>query len=217
VLREALDVLQHPERAPGWAFTDPVILDGWGRGSAVVPGIIAGLTPDLAEVTDFLDVGTGVGLLAVAAASTWPGASVVGIDTWGPSLERAAANVAGAGLDERITLRSQDVGAVDDVDRFDCIWVPTFFLTEPAVADALPALVAAARPGGWIVLGRFEPGPDPVAAAAAAFKTLRNGGCDLTADAAEQLLASAGCEAIESKRPGGPVPLGFTIGCRPAG
>src|SRR5262249_3212437 len=130
VLREALDVIQQPARAPGWAFTDPVILDGWGRGSAVVPGIIAGLTPELADVTDFLDVGTGGGLLAVAAAATWPQASVVGIDTWGPSLERAAANVAGAGLDERVSLRSQDVGAVDDVDRFDCIWVPTFFLTE---------------------------------------------------------------------------------------
>ena len=44
----------------------------------------------------------------------WPAAQVVGIDVWEPSLERK--NVGGAGLDGRITLRNQDLVALDDVD-----------------------------------------------------------------------------------------------------
>src|SRR5258708_5481882 len=39
-LHQAVDVLDHPNRAPGWSFTDPAILDGWGRGSAMVPVLI---------------------------------------------------------------------------------------------------------------------------------------------------------------------------------
>src|SRR5881394_3895734 len=50
-LRQATDVLEHPDRAPGWTYTDPVILDGWGRGSAMVPALIASSHPDLAAVT----------------------------------------------------------------------------------------------------------------------------------------------------------------------
>ena len=42
--------------------------------------------PELAGVRLFLDVGSGIGLLAVAAAGVWPQATVVGIDVWGPSL-----------------------------------------------------------------------------------------------------------------------------------
>src|SRR5206468_2176457 len=116
-------------------------------------------------VESFLDVGTGVGLLAVAAAGTWPDATVVGIDTWDASLEGAHANVESANLGDRITLRKQDVAEVDDVDAFDCVWVPTFFLTEAILEDALPKLVNATRPGGWIVLGRMIAPPDPVAKA----------------------------------------------------
>src|SRR5262245_39358677 len=63
-VHQALDMLAEPSRAPGWTFTDPFILDGWGRGSTMVPAMIAAAHPDLAEVTSFLDVGTGVGLLA---------------------------------------------------------------------------------------------------------------------------------------------------------
>src|SRR5262245_30186713 len=106
-VRHANELVDNPVKGPGWTFTDPAILDGWGRGSAMVPPMIAGAHADLAEVGDFLDVGTGVGLLAVAATSVWPTASVVGIDTWKPSLERATTNVEAAGLGERIELREQ--------------------------------------------------------------------------------------------------------------
>ena len=106
-VHQALDMLEEPGRAPGWTFTDPVILDGWGRGSTMVPAVIAHAHPDLADVTSFLDVGTGVGLLAVAATTIWPSAQIVGIDPWTPSLDRATDNVDQAGLGDRITCASR--------------------------------------------------------------------------------------------------------------
>src|SRR5262245_38994039 len=95
---QAADLLNHPERAPGWLVNDPDVLDGYGRASAMVP-VRLGAAPELANVTSFLDVGTGVGLLAVSATNVWPEATVVGIDVWETSLERARKNVAAAGRD----------------------------------------------------------------------------------------------------------------------
>src|SRR5206468_3263597 len=63
--RHAVEILEHPARPAGWTYSDPEILDGWGRGSMMVPPMIAGAAPELANVESFLDVGTGVGLLAV--------------------------------------------------------------------------------------------------------------------------------------------------------
>ncbi|MEP6661153.1 MAG: class I SAM-dependent methyltransferase [Acidimicrobiales bacterium] len=214
-LHQATDLVDHPDRAPGWSVTDPAILDGWGRGSAMVPALIASSHPHLADVTSFLDVGTGVGLLAVAAASVWPKATVVGIDPWETSLERARANVAAAGLDGRITLRRQELARLDDIDAFDCVWIPSFFLTEADLDVGLEPAVRALRRGGWIALGRMRPKPDPLAHATNALRTTRAGGCDLDADQAAKLLEGAGCDAVHIAKPPGPAPLEFVLGQRP--
>jgi protein-L-isoaspartate O-methyltransferase len=215
-IHQAADLLDDPAREPGWRFTDPVILDGWGRGSALVPAQIAGALPEGSRVDTFLDVGTGVGLLAVAAASVWPGAKVVGIDRWEPSLVRARANVTHAGLDDRITLREQDLIDLDDVDQFDCEWVPTFFLTEAALTEALPRLRRALRADGWVVLGRFDSPPDPVADATAALRTIRGGGSALDSKHAVELLEQAGFTSIYSAPRAGPSPLELVLGQKPA-
>jgi ubiquinone/menaquinone biosynthesis C-methylase UbiE len=215
-LKQALDLLEDPDRAPGWAYSDAGVLDGWGRGSAAVPGMIAKVAPEIGQVTSLLDVGTGVGLLAVAATQIWPEATVVGIDTWQPSLDRASKNVADAGLADRIELRHQDVCAMTDHEQFDCIWVPTFFLTEPATAAAVPALVRALRPGGWIVLGRFLSLPDPVAAAMLDLRTYRFGGSLLSEDRSVELLAQAGCDVPRVASAPPPMRMAFTIAQKPA-
>lgn len=213
-LTQALDLLDEPGRAAGWTFTNPVILDGWGRGSSMVPGVIA-TVPELGDVERFLDVGTGVGLLAVTAAGVWPMATIVGIDVWDPSLERARANVAQAGLEDRITLRNQDVVNIDDVEEYDCVWLPTFFLTDAQVAEAVPLLVRATRSGGRLVLGIFAPPPDPLAAAVSTLRTIRGGGIELDAKRAAEILEQAGCTGTDTvTRPG--IPMEFIIGQKPA-
>jgi SAM-dependent methyltransferase len=214
-IRQAADLLDNPARAAGWTFTDPIILDGWGRGSMMVPPLIVAGSPELANVTNFLDVGTGVGLLAVAAANVWPDATIVGVDRWEPSLERARANVAQAGLGDRVELRNQDVAAVDDVDRYDCVWVPTFFLTEDIIIRALPRLLQATRPGGWIVCGRFDVPPDPLAEATASLRTIRAGGCDLDQKRTIELLEDANWTSVHVAPRTGPMPLEFVLGQKP--
>ena len=214
-LHQAVELVDNPDRAPGWTYDDPAILDGFGRGSAMIPALIASAHPDLAQVTSFLDVGTGVGLLAVAAANVWPKATVVGIDPWEPALERARPNVAQAGLEDRITLRRQDLATLDDVDTYDCAWIPTFFLTEPVLEAGLAAVVRALRPGGWVVLGLNRQAQDPLAAALAALRWTRSGGGSLDGKVAIDLLVAAGCDEVHGVPPAGPAPIELILGQRP--
>ena len=44
-LRQAQDLIDDPGRPPGWTFTHPDILMGWGRGSMLVPGILTAAAP----------------------------------------------------------------------------------------------------------------------------------------------------------------------------
>jgi hypothetical protein len=96
---EARDLLDAPERPPGWGFNDPAILQGIGTSSAGMVDRILRIAQDrpwLASALDrsgeVLDVGTGVGGVAIAAAAAWPGKRVVGIDLWAPSLALAETN-----------------------------------------------------------------------------------------------------------------------------
>ena len=57
---QAADLLHDPSRAPGWTITDPMVLEGVGRTSMMIPGAPRRLR-ELANVTSFLDVGVGVG------------------------------------------------------------------------------------------------------------------------------------------------------------
>ena len=213
-LRQAQDLVDDPGRPPGWTFIHPDILTGWGRGSAMVPGLLAA-APQFTEVRSFLDVGTGVGLLAIAAARTWPAAAVTGIDVWEPALEIAARNIKAAGLADRVTVRRADVTSVDEAGSYDCVWFPTFFVSEPVLDAAVPRLVRSLRPGGWLVLGRMAPPPDPVAQAASALRTIRGGGTDFTAPRLASALEAAGCENTGALPRTGPAPMEFIVGQRP--
>jgi len=214
MIRQADDLVSEPGRAPGWSTDDQVLTEGFGRASMGVPPMILAGAPELADVTSFLDVGTGIGLLAVAATNVWPSANVVGIDASDKVLERARANVAGAGRDDRITLRHQRVSALDDVETYDCAWVPTFFVSADELTAGVGRIPTALRPGGWIVLGRNEPGPNPVAQATTAVTTARNGGTDLDVKAATELLETTGFTAIRALDRT-PAPIGFVIGQKP--
>ena len=158
-LRQAQDLVDDPGRPPGWTFTHPDILAGWGRGSAMVPGLLAAAAPQFAGVRSFLDVGTGVGLLAIAAARTWPAATVTGIDIWEPALEMAAGNITAAGLADRVTVRRADVTSLDEAGQLRLCVVP-HVLRPRARARRRGAAAGARAPAGWLA----RPGPDGPAA-----------------------------------------------------
>jgi SAM-dependent methyltransferase len=195
-LQEALDLVRKPERAPGWSYKEPAILQERGRGSRAVARNFANLArqrPALARLLEncrFLDIGTGVGWLAIEAAKTWPGMRVVGLDIWEPSLQLAATNVVAEGVQDRITLRRQNVAEIKDEAAFDLIWLPSPFLSREVVDRALPRVVRALAPGGFLVFGIFALRPDPLNQALTDLQTIRSGGHPWRSEEVEERLGA---------------------------
>ncbi|WP_410809211.1 methyltransferase domain-containing protein [Micromonospora sp. 067-2] len=219
-LRQAVGAAAQDASAPvgsGWADLGDEVLLNQGRASAatgralatrVVPGL-----PGLAERLDaaggrVLDVGTGVAALAVAVARELPRVSVVGIDVLGRALDLARGEVAGApDVADRISLRQQDVADVTEVDAYDLVWLPAPFVAQDTLVAALPQLVQALRPGGWIVTGTNPPAGDPLRAAVDRWNAVRNGGNAYDTDRMAEVLAAAGLDDVRRYPtvPGGPV------------
>jgi SAM-dependent methyltransferase len=151
----------------------------------------------LLENCRFLDIGTGVGWLAIEAAKTWPGMRVVGLDIWEPSLQLAASNIAAEGLQERITLRHQNVTEIDDEAAFDLVWLPSPFLPREVVERALPRILRALAPGGFLVFGMFPSRPDPLNQALTDLLTIRSGGHPWRSGEVEERFRALGLRSIE--------------------
>ncbi len=210
---QAADLLHNAVRPAGWTYTNVAVLEGQGRASMAVPGLLAA-TGEFGDVTSFLDVGTGVGWLAVAAAQVWPNADIVGVDVWEPALQRARANIAGAGLDRRVEIRGQSIADLNDSERFDLTWVPSFFLSTEVLTPGLERILAATRPGGRVAVGRYEPPPDPIVRTTQRLRTVRDGGAILNADEVVEFLAAAGWSDVRPLPRTGSVPLQFVTGRR---
>lgn len=208
---QSADLLGRPGRDAGWSYTDPVLLEGQGRASMMMPTLLRG-SGEFTDVSSLLDIGTGVGLLAVSAARVWPECTVVGIDVWEPSLELARRNVTAAGLDHRIEIRRQDILDLDDAGRYDCVWLPSFFFGPEVLAAALPKIIAATLPGGRVVMAHYEPPSDPLPRTTMRLRTIRDGGSVLEAGGAAGLLRGAGCQDVHPLARTWPMPIGFVTG-----
>jgi ribosomal protein L11 methyltransferase len=91
----------------------------------------------------FLDVGTGTGILAIAAAALFPEARVAACDTDPEAVEIARENARLNGVAERIHFR---VGTLDESGREPATASADFVcanLTADAISTLLPALVGA--------------------------------------------------------------------------
>jgi len=213
MLRQAMELIEDPLRPGGWFYSDPQIIQGQGASSAVVAQMLAGAgigTPD----ARILDIGTGVGALAVAFCRAFPNSTVVGIDPWELSLELARQNVAAAGLVSRITLRQTRIEAFEDDDGFDLVWMPVIFLSGAILEEAVRRAVEAMRPGAEIVLGRYTGSDDPLAGALGDLRTIRSGGTLLGPTDTHALLEDAGLVDVREIERTWPAPLGLTAGRR---
>ncbi|HEV8623011.1 MAG TPA: methyltransferase domain-containing protein [Acidimicrobiia bacterium] len=214
MLRQAMELIEDPLRPGGWFYTDPQIIQGQGASSVIVAQLLAGAgigTPD----ARILDIGTGVGALAIAFCRTFPHSTVVGIDPWELSLELARQNVAVAGLGPRVTLRQTRIEAFEDEDGFDLVWMPVIFLAPPILKDAVQRAVKALRPGAEIVLGRYTGSDDPLVSALGDLRTIRSGGTLLGPADTRALLEEAGLADVREIDRTWPAPLGLTVGRRP--
>lgn len=213
-LGQALDLIEDPARGGAWGYDDPVLLQAQGSASAAVARLIAeaGLGSDGARI---LDVGTGVAGLAIAFCETFRDATVVGIDPWEPALAIARQNIASAGLESRITLVGTTVQEFEDPDGFDLTWLPTFFIPEPVLDDAIDRILALTRVDGLLVAGvPYASGDDPVAAAVDDLFTVRSGGSVVRPEDATARLARAGFTDTREVVRLWDAPLGLVVGRR---
>ncbi|HVF80097.1 MAG TPA: class I SAM-dependent methyltransferase [Solirubrobacteraceae bacterium] len=204
-LQQAADFVAHPSRST-WDHEDPSILRAQGHTSALIPPavkrfVLPALGDALVTRMDspdaaFLDVGVGVGALAVAMCQLWPSLRTVGIDPWEPALALAREQVAAAGLEERIELRKITAEALEDREQFDLAWVPTFFIPSDVLDPAIERVHAALRPDGWVLLGMYGRPGNPFIDALADFRAVRQGGSLRTPQEVASSLERAGFEDV---------------------
>ena len=224
-LAQAADFVVNPDR-PGWDHEQPSILLAQGHSSALIPRVlhefvVPGLGGDLPARLDgddgsFLDVGTGVGALAIDMCRRWPSLRVVGLDPWAPALALARDEVAAAGFDDRIELRKASAEALADEAAYDLAWVPTFFIPEAVLERVIERVHAAVRPGGWALLGLYARPDDPFMTALADLRTLRHGGASWTAAETATQMERAGFADVDVRfDPAWRLPVAFVAGRRP--
>ena len=221
MFHQALDLLENPARAPGWSYTDPDILQSQGQVSRlIVRGIetMAAQRPQISETLrrpgTFLDVGTGVGWLAIEAAHSWPALRVIGVEPWEPALTLARKNLAQSGVAERVEFRSQRVEHLEEDATFTLAWLPGPFIAAEIADQALEQVHRALVPGGWLIFGFNPLPPGPLEKALARLRIVRSSGHPWTPKEVEEKLQAHGFEQIEVYSPSPPIL--FVVGRRPA-
>jgi SAM-dependent methyltransferase len=203
-LAQATDLVATPRRV-GWDHDQSSILMTQGNLSALLAGIFQRhVLPRLDGAADsldkpgasFLDIGAGVAALSVAICRTWPNVRVTAVDPWDRALALARDVVAAADMGERIELRAIAAEQLDDEAEHDVAWVPTFFIPAAALDPIFERVHAALRPGGWVIAGLYARPADPLAAALADLRTVRQGGTLQTAQETVALLEGAGFEDV---------------------
>lgn len=223
-LAQAADFVAQPARA-GWDHDDRSILMAQGHSSVLVAGalkrfVVPALGEDLAlrlQAPDasFLDVGAGVGSLAIAMCRLWPSLRVVAVDPWGPALELAREQIAAAGLQQRIEVRAGVIEALENAGGFDLAWLPTFFISRRSLEPAVERVYAVMRAGGWATFGLYARPGDPFADALADLRTVRQGGALIAPHEVAALLEDAGfCDVYVVFDAAWQLPIVFVAGRR---
>lgn len=203
----------------GWGGHDDEILLSHGRASAATGRALATkIVPQLTGLADrlnvagsrILDVGTGVGAIAVALARGFPRAHVVGIDILERALDLARAETARAeDVAGRVSLRHLDVADLTERGTYDLIWLPAPFLAEAALSAGLPRVIDAVVPGGWIVAGTNPASEDAVVRAVGRWTAFLHNGNAYDMDRMAASLTASGLQQMQRfpTVTGGPVLL----------
>lgn len=207
----------------GWSVQDDRTLEEQAQASSFVADwLIAQVVPRLHGMNErlraadaaMLDIGVGCGVLAVRFALGYPRLRVKGLDILDRSLAQARNAARVAGCADRIELVLQNAVELDDSGRFDLVWLPVPFISQPDVEAALPRILAALRPGGYLIAAAV-PGDGP--SLSAALQQLRIellGGAALTAADLINMLRRAGFGDV-GEAPSPPVTTPFVTACRP--
>jgi precorrin-6B methylase 2 len=196
--RQLVDAARHGSLVPGWQHSDPMLLEAQGRsGKGAIPAMIQAIrqNPELAArlgqpSASFLDVGVGVGVIAIELCRAFPALRVVGLEPAAAPLARARANVAAAQLADRVELRQQGGQELQDGEAFDLAYVAQVFLPDGVFEAGLARVWRALRPGGWLSMPAISAaGKDLEAALSRLRNLLWGGGVRLPEQVAESARA----------------------------
>jgi SAM-dependent methyltransferase len=115
---------------------------------AALPQLVA----DLVAGGRVVDVHCGGGRWLVAMARRFPALELVGVEFEADSVVRARANVAAAGLADRITIRQAGATQPGDVGEYDLAYFQYALHQLPDAPAVLRAAWAALRPGGRLIV-----------------------------------------------------------------
>ena len=225
LLLQSAELVSDPARPPGWVLDDPGVLQGAGATSAAIPQVMQHLVPQLDGLAarlerpgaTFLDIGSGVALMSVAACRVWPQVRVIAVDRWEPALRLARENIARAGLEERIELRACAAEQLDLDGVVDLAWLPGPFLRSESVGPVVAATLRALVPGGWAAFGLYAGPPDDLARVLVALRTVRSGGAVTDAATAAGILRDAGFADVQVPVRDWNAPVELVFGRRPGG
>jgi len=110
------------------------------------------LVADLSHGGRVVDVHCGGGRWLVAMARRFPALSLVGVEFEEDSVARARANVAAAGLTDRITIRQAGVTEPGRAGEYDLAYFQYALHQLPDAPAVLRAAWAALRPGGRLMV-----------------------------------------------------------------
>lgn len=168
-LRAGRHLVLQPAWLPVAAADDDVVLlvdpgRTFGSGSHPSTRLVLGILEDRLRAGDqVLDVGTGSGVLAVAAC-VLGARSAVGIDIDPAAVEVTMANARANGVEGRVAASTQPLGEV--TGELDIVLAN---IGARVLGEMAELLIERTRPGGWLALaGLLADQVDPVVARCAA-------------------------------------------------
>ncbi len=117
-------------------------------------------------------------------------------------MQLARANIAISGMQNRITVRTQNIVDLDEKEAFTVVFLPAPFLPYEVAVTAIERAYRALVRGGWLIFGIFTSQPDPLGEALAALRIVRCGGYPWKTPEVEERLRGVGFEQIEIFAPG---------------
>jgi SAM-dependent methyltransferase len=159
-VRELITASRQHTLTPGWSHTDKDILQAQGVFSEFIATECVPLFPKMKALVQkshakFLDVGAGVGRIALKMCELYPQLQAVAIEPIDAPFLLAQQNISASDYKDRVELRQMGVEDLTDIAIFDVIWIAQGFIPDEAFLPAIAKMKSALKPGGMILTAEF--------------------------------------------------------------
>jgi len=163
-VRELIQASKLHQLKAGWLYTDENILQAQGAFSEIVVMDFIPLFPDIKTLLQkpgakFLDVGAGVGKIALKACELYPNITAVALEPAEVPYFLAEKNLAASSFGNRLKLLKMGVQDLNEDETFDVIWVAQAFIFDEHFIPSLKKLKKALKPGGILLTVEFHEKP----------------------------------------------------------